>query len=213
MLAGHYAASFAARAVQPKLPLWMLFVAAQLVDIFWAVFVLTGIERASLDPGLPSNPLIADYMPYTHSLVGTAVVAAVVWLALLRPLGPRGCTLVALVVLSHWFLDLIMHRHDLTIAGWPPKVGYALWDYASIAHPFELALLVLSVVLFRQTRTNWILLGTLVALQLYSIYGPLPATVTGLTLSLLVLWLALPAVAFYLERGESEVERRENAVT
>jgi len=35
MFIGHYGVSFAAKAVKPALPLWALFVAVQLVDVFW----------------------------------------------------------------------------------------------------------------------------------------------------------------------------------
>lgn len=203
MLAGHYAASFAAKAAGPKVPLWILFIAAQLVDIFWAVFVLTGVERATLDTSLPSNPLVAEYMPYTHSLLGAVVAAAVAWIVVQRFHGARSALLVALVVVSHWFLDLLMHRNDLTLAGSPPMLGFALWDYATIAHTFELALLVLTVVVFRPTRTSLILLAVLVVVQLYSIFAPPPETLTQMTISLEVLWVGLPALAWWLESREA----------
>lgn len=209
MLAGHYAAAFAGKTAEPKLPLWLLFVAAQFVDIVWGVLVLTGVERAGLDYSLPSNPLVAEFMPYTHSLLGTALAAALLWVAVRAKSGSlRFATIVALVVLSHWFLDLLMHRPDLTLAGGDPKLGLRLWNYPVLAHSFELGLLVLSYWVFRivakpdarQGRAALILLSVLVIVQLYSIFAPPPPNVPQMTLSLLVLWLAMPALAAWLER-------------
>ena len=75
MFVGHYGVSFAAKRVAPTVPLWVLFIAVQLLDVRWAPFVLLGIEKVRIVPGITaSNPLDLYYMPYTHSLV-----AAVLW--------------------------------------------------------------------------------------------------------------------------------------
>lgn len=203
MLAGHYAAAFAGKGAEPTLPLWVLFVATQLVDILWAVFVLVGLERASLDYSLPSNPLVAEHMPYTHSLLGTAVIATLAGLAVGSWRGSRrDAAITALVVLSHWFLDLPMHRPDLTLAGFAPKLGLQLWNHPVLAHSFELSVLVLSCFLLPRRggrRSAVILLGVLVVVQLYAILAPPPPTVTQMVVSLLVLWLALAGLAAWLE--------------
>lgn len=211
MLAGHYAAAFAGKGAEPTVPLWLLFVAAQLVDILWAVLVLLGLERASLDYSLPSNPLVAEYMPYTHSLLGTAVIATLAGLAVMRWRGSRrAAIIVALVVLSHWFFDLPMHRPDLTLAGFEPKLGLQLWNHPVLAHSLELGVLVLSYFLLA-TRGGWAananravvrLLGVLVAVQLYAIFAPPPPTVTQMVVSLLVVYLALAGLAAWLERRQ-----------
>ena len=74
MFVGHYAAAMAAKAIEPKAPMWTLAAAAQLVDIGWSAFIVTGIEHASVDSTLPGSTLVLDYMPWTHSLP-----AALVW--------------------------------------------------------------------------------------------------------------------------------------
>jgi hypothetical protein len=72
---GHYGAAFAARGVEPGVPLWAYFIAVQWVDILWCVLVLLGIERVHIEPGVnPSGPLLFDYYPYSHSLL-----AGVLW--------------------------------------------------------------------------------------------------------------------------------------
>jgi hypothetical protein len=48
MFVGHYGVSFAAKRVAPMIPLWALFIAVQLLDVFWAPFVLLGIEKVRI---------------------------------------------------------------------------------------------------------------------------------------------------------------------
>ena len=66
-----YSAAFAAKAYASKIPLRTLFDAAQFVDFLWAIFILTGVEKARIVPGLMAgSPLDLFYMPFTHSLLG-----------------------------------------------------------------------------------------------------------------------------------------------
>jgi hypothetical protein len=75
MFVGHYGPSFAIKSLHPTIPLWLLFIAVQLVDVAWAVLVLLGVEKVRIVLGITaSNPLDLYYMPYTHSLV-----AAIFW--------------------------------------------------------------------------------------------------------------------------------------
>jgi|SRR6266850_774408 len=70
MFVGHYGVSFAAQRGDRSIPLWVLFLAVQLLDVFWSLFVFVGIEKVHVVPGIiASNPLDLYYMPYTHSLV------------------------------------------------------------------------------------------------------------------------------------------------
>ena len=75
MFVGHYAVSFAARRVDASIPLWVLFIAVQLLDLAWAPLVMLGVEKVRIVPGFTAtNPMDLYYMPYTHSLV-----AALLW--------------------------------------------------------------------------------------------------------------------------------------
>jgi hypothetical protein len=97
MFVGHYGPSFAAKAMRESIPLWVLFIAVQLLDVFWGIFVLLGIERARIVPGITAtNPLDLYYMPYTHSLTGAVLwsISATVVYYLWRRVGScdiRGC--------------------------------------------------------------------------------------------------------------------------
>ena len=45
MWVGHYAPGFLLKQVDRRVPLWLLFLAVQFVDILWAVFILLGPVR------------------------------------------------------------------------------------------------------------------------------------------------------------------------
>jgi membrane-bound metal-dependent hydrolase YbcI (DUF457 family) len=142
MFIGHFAPAMVA-ATHPKAPgLGTLFVAGQLLDFGFFGLALAGIEKFRITPGITKMvPLDLYDMPYTHSLLGSAVWAAA--FALLIWLFTRnrtGALIGGAVVMSHWFLDLLVHAPDLTLAGLPPKMGFALWDYPMIEMPLELAI-------------------------------------------------------------------------
>jgi hypothetical protein len=46
MFVGHYGVSFALKTMDERIPLWVLFIAVQLLDVVWAPLILLGIERA-----------------------------------------------------------------------------------------------------------------------------------------------------------------------
>src|SRR5512139_1492225 len=114
MFIGHYGPSFAGKVAKPAIPLWVLFLAVQLVDIAWSILVLLGIEKLRIVPGFTAtNPLDLYYMPFTHSLPGAAlwsVGAALVYRAIWRTQGWPASAIVGAAVFSHWILDLVVHR-------------------------------------------------------------------------------------------------------
>lgn len=213
MFVGHYSAAFVGKAVEPRIPFWALFLAAQLVDVFWAIFVILGIERASLDPALPSNPLVLEYMPYTHSLAATFVWTAVAYVVARRSpaLGGAGrcAAVLAAVVASHWFLDLLVHRPDLPLDGdQSMKLGLALWNYPLAAFLIEMALLYTCIGLWARSAgpgdavrraAGWFALGFLV-LQLGFWLGPVPPFIRAVAASALFVFLLVPWVGNRIER-------------
>ena len=50
MFVGHYGVSFAAKKTDPGIPLWVLFVPAQLLDVAWAPLVRLGVEKVRIVP-------------------------------------------------------------------------------------------------------------------------------------------------------------------
>src|SRR2546426_11212015 len=132
MFVGHYGVSFAAKNAEPAIPLWVLFIAVQLLDVLWSPFVLLGIEKVRIAPGITaSNPLDLYYMPYTHGLlaaIGWSVVAFLAYRLAVRPAPPRAAAIVGLAVFSHWVLDFLVHRPDLPLYDNTAEGGLGLWD-------------------------------------------------------------------------------------
>src|SRR5829696_1540479 len=109
MFIGHYGVCFAIKAFDKRIPLWILFIAVQLVDVLWGVFILTGVEKVRIVPGITAtNPLDLYYMPYTHSLVGALFWSAVGIAAykIARKSTTAAALLVGAAVFSHWIFDL-----------------------------------------------------------------------------------------------------------
>ena len=143
MFIGHFAPAFVA-AAYPRAPgLGTLFVGAQLVDFGFFGLAMAGVERFRVVPGFTeTNALDLYHMPFTHSLLGSAVWAAgfalLIWLATKNR---TGAVLAGAVVLSHWLLDWLVHVPDLTLAGGEPKLGLGLWNLPVVAMPLEAGLL------------------------------------------------------------------------
>jgi hypothetical protein len=144
MFVGHYGVSFAAKRVEPAIPLWVLFLAVQFLDVLWAPFVLAGIEKARIVPGFTaSNPFDLYFMPYTHSLIGAlfwSCVGGLGYQIVARPSHRRPSVIIGLAVFSHWVLDFIVHRPDLPLYDNSSKVGLGLWNAPTLAFGLEATL-------------------------------------------------------------------------
>ena len=186
MFVGHYSAAFVA-ATSPKAPpLGTLFVAAQVVDFAFFVLVPLGVEHLRIEPGATvMNPLDLYHMPWTHSLTGTFAWAAAFAILLRYTIGNWTAACIGgAVVISHWFLDLVVHAPDLTIAGNAPKLGFGLWNHPAVAMPLELVLLFASAGFYalltqpcNRSPGFVILIATLLLLQAINWFGPPPTTV------------------------------------
>lgn len=130
MLAGHFAAGFVGKRVEPSVSLGTFVLAAMLADLLWCVFMLAGWEQVHFEPGKgAANYLVASNIGWSHSLTMDALWAALfaaVYFLLRRH--ARAAWLLALVVLSHWVLDWISHRPDLQLSpGLHTYWGLGLW--------------------------------------------------------------------------------------
>jgi hypothetical protein len=212
MFIGHFAPAMLAATNKkaPSLPL--LFVGAQLVDWAFFAFLLTGTEAMRITPNMSvMNPLDLYHMPYTHSLVGAAAWAAgfgvLIWLTTKNR---TGALLGATVVLSHWFLDLLVHVPDLTLARTPPKLGLGLWNHPTIEIPLELALTFGSLwfyALVRRPKAVPLIAlgGIMLALQLFNWFGPIEPEVTaGTSLLAFAAFGLITLAAWWAGRNEAK---------
>ncbi|MGL4575129.1 MAG: hypothetical protein ACRCV9_10110 [Burkholderiaceae bacterium] len=214
MFVGHYSAAFAVKAVHKDAPLWVLFGAAQLVDIFWASFILTGVERVRIVPGFTAaNPLDLYYMPYTHSLPAAvlwSLAAALLYVVIKRPQHRLAAGVaIAVTVASHWVLDWLVHVPDLPLWGNQFKVGLGLWNRLYIAIALELALLALGLWLYmRSTRARSragrfampVFTLAMCVVWIDSLFAPPPSSVMVLGVSALAAYVLFAAIAGWLAR-------------
>jgi hypothetical protein len=185
MFVGHYAAAIAAKAVEPKAPMWTLAAACQLIDIGWSSLIMAGVEHASVDPTLPGSTFVLYDMPWTHSLPGALAwsVGAALLVKLALRLPNWASVVVGLTVFSHWLLDLLVHRPDLQLYPGGEKVGLALWNAPVIEELTEIGLIAVcgaAWVATRKTlgRAAWpaiALIGFLVVLQAVPLLMPVVA--------------------------------------
>jgi membrane-bound metal-dependent hydrolase YbcI (DUF457 family) len=216
MFIGHYGPSFAGKVAKPAIPLWVLFLSVQLVDIAWSILVLLGIEKLRIVPGFTAtNPLDLYYMPFTHSLPGAAlwsVGAALIYRAIWRAQGWPASAIVGAAVFSHWILDLVVHRPDLALFDDSYKVGLGLWNYPVIAFALEIALLFGGIALYLRTtrpkgeigRYGMLVFGIVaVVIQAYVFFGPPPVSDTAMALTALGLYFGFAAIIYWLEGKRS----------
>jgi membrane-bound metal-dependent hydrolase YbcI (DUF457 family) len=211
MFIGHYGVSFAAKKWARAVPLAVLFIAVQLLDVGWSILVLLGIEKVRIVPGITkTNPLDLYYMPYTHSLVAALVwsVAAYAIYRLVARGSKWAAGVVAGAVFSHWVLDLLVHRPDLALYDNTAKVGLGLWNYPVIAFLLEVAILFGGLGLYFTTgirrRAGFIVFGLeMFAIQAYVFFGPPPGAPQAAAVMALVFYLLFAWIAGWLERRAS----------
>lgn len=211
MFVGHYAAALAAKAIEPRAPLWTYVIGAQLIDIGWGALVIAGVEKVRIDEALPGSPLDLFHMPYTHSLPASvlwALGAALLARYALR-LDWRPAAFVGLAVFSHWLLDLLVHRPDLELWFGGPKLGLAVWNYPVPEQAVEIGILGLAAAAWAWARGRdgaglWPVLaftGLLIALQIVVLLMPANHDPAGMGASAVAVYLMAGLVAFALDRS------------
>jgi hypothetical protein len=211
MFIGHYALGFAAKRLEPRLPLALLLAAPQLLDLVWPIFVLAGIEHVEVAPGNTAfTPLAFVDYPWSHSLL-MSIAWAAGFAALVKVVRGtwRGAGVAAGLVVSHWVLDVASHRPDMPL--WPgggPRLGLGLWRSVPATLAVEVALYAAGVAAYvSATRTKdrvgtWAfvgLVGLLFVAYVGNLLGPPPPSGTAVAISALALWL-IPLWGVWIER-------------
>jgi len=215
MFIGHFALGFGAKKFAPQVSLGILFLASQLADLIWPNLVLLGTETLRIQPGVTvMTPLDFTSYPYSHSLVALllwSLVFALSYLALSRA-GLKAAFVLAVMVLSHWILDVLSHRPDMPITlGESPKIGAGLWNYPIVAIPFELLLYGIGVWMYqRLTRPLnrkgnigfWSLVLFLLAVYVANVSGPPPPSPMAVAWSAQAMWLII-VWGFWVDRNRA----------
>jgi membrane-bound metal-dependent hydrolase YbcI (DUF457 family) len=212
MFIGHFAMGLGAKKFAPGVSLGILFLACQLADLIWPNLVLAGVETLAIEPGNTAiTPLNFLHYPWSHSLVALSlwsVLFAGLYLLLQRS-GVRAAIVIALLVLSHWVLDVLTHRPDVPVTlSDSSAIGLGLWNHPFIAVTFELLLFGVGTWLYvRQTKPLdrrgsigfWLLVLFLLAVYAANLAGPPPPSVTAVAWSAQAMWI-LVAWGFWVDR-------------
>ena len=165
MFIGHFGVALAAKKLAPRTSLGATVFAAEFVDLLWPVLLLLGVEHVVISPGIMRmSPFDFTDYPITHSLLMGVAWAAIVgglYYALRRY--ARGAWIMAALVLSHWFLDWLVHRPDLLLyPGGSSKFGLGLWNHPLPEIVLEVAIFVIGI---------WIYAGSTRAKDAIGRYG------------------------------------------
>ena len=208
MFVGHLAVALAAKPMAPRLSLGTLLAAAFALDLLWPLFLLTGVERVVVEPGVTAfTPLRFESYPWSHSLL----LAAGWGVALALPARRHRAaafTLAGLVV-SHWLLDFVTHRPDLPL--WPggPLAGLGLWNSVTWTFVAEGALLAAGLVIYlRATRPRvaaggwslWSLVALCCVIWASGPFSPPPPGTTAIAVVGLAMWL-FPLWGAWIDRA------------
>ena len=157
MFLGHFALSLGAKQVAPSVSLGALILAGQFADLLWPMLVLAGVERVAIHPGATVvTPLDFVSYPYSHSLLALVawgfLVGLTYWLATRS--AAAACITLALLVVSHWALDVISHRPDMPLTpGGATRVGFGLWNSLPATLLVEGLLFVAGIAIYLKATT------------------------------------------------------------
>jgi membrane-bound metal-dependent hydrolase YbcI (DUF457 family) len=211
MFIGHFAVAFAAKPAAPSSSLGTLFFACEWVDLVWPALLLAGLERVEIRPGVTAfTPLDFVHYPWTHSLVMCAAWAGAFGLLyfLLRK-DRLAAWILAAVVLSHWFLDSIVHRPDLPLAPWSElRWGLGLWNSIPATLALEAALFAAALAFYvRRTQAVdrigswglWLIVLVLIAAYLGAAFGPPPPNVEAIAWAGLIGGALTAALGYWVD--------------
>lgn len=216
MFIGHFGVGLAAKKIDNRPSLGTMFMASQFIDLLWPLFLIFGIERVEIDPGNTAfTPLNFIYYPFSHGFFGVliwAVLFGLVYYAIKKNV--KSSLLLGALVLSHWVLDLITHRPDLSLFPWSDvKVGFGMWNSVILTLIFELGIFAAGAYLYIKTTHAenkkgsiglWSLLVFLALVYFMNVFGtppPSPEPVAYITLSM---WL-LVAWGYWIDRNRKTV--------
>ena len=216
MFIGHYGLALATKKIAPKVSLVMLFIAVEFVDILWPLLLLLNVEQVKIQPGFTEvTPFEFVHYPYTHSLlmglVWGLIVGGAFWL-LKKDL--RSAVIVGLAVLSHWFLDFVVHMPDLPLTPFgDQKFGMGLWNYKMATVAIESLIFFGGVYIYANATKAiskagnwglWIMTGFFVLANAYNMFGPPPEnSIIMLFVSFVVLQAIVLSLAYWVDRNRT----------
>lgn len=218
MFIGHYALAFGSKRLAPAVSLGALFLACQWADLLWPVLVMAGVESVTIRPGITAvTPLDFQHYPYSHSLLALVLWGTILALTYRAVSGSsnRAATVLGALVVSHWVLDVIVHRPDLPLApGTGLRLGLGLWNSIPATLAVEFGLYAAGVWLYWKGTVArdrigslgfWALVVFLAVVEIANVLGPPPPNVGAVTASALAMWL-LVGWGYWIDRHRERAE-------
>jgi len=209
MFIGHFGIGFGAKKYAPAISLGVLFIAAQFLDLLWPSLLLLDLEHVVISPGI-TKVMPYDFIDYpiSHSLImviGWGFILALLAKFMFKNL--KYSIIIFLCVISHWFLDLIVHRPDLPIIpGDSTLLGFGLWNYPFLTALIEGVIFIAGVFLYLKATSSKnnhgkygliVLIALFIVIQMGSMLGPPPPSVNAIAWVGQSQWLFL-ILAFYV---------------
>ena len=147
----HAGVGLASKRIAPKVPVWILIIAAYVIDFIWGIFFFAGIEHMPAPDSPTTNP-------WSHGLL-----MAVIWSLLagfitwLISKDRRISLIIGGLVFSHWVIDFISHPMTAAFPGdtglsllfdGSPTVGLGLWSTQLGINIGEYGTLVLGLIIY-----------------------------------------------------------------
>lgn len=217
MFIGHYGIAFGLKKIDRTVSLGWLFIAVQLVDIFWTLLVFLGVEKVVIVPGLTeANPLDFVYYPFTHSVVAFLVWGLIAFVIVSLGRFRSSLTkvkfglLIGFAVVSHLILDLLVHRPDIPLAGDDSlKLGFGLWNHIAVSYILEALIFLGGAFIYYRvadylTRKHkiglWIFVLFLLLINLINLIGPPPPDVNTIAVTGFLSFIVFALFGFWLDR-------------
>lgn len=179
-----------------------LFFACQFADLLWPTLVILGVEQVAIEPGATAvTPLNFISYPYSHSLLTLCVWGVLVGAAYAVATRSRAAAAVtlALLVVSHWVLDVITHVPDMPLMpGGSTHLGFGLWSSVAGTLLVEFAIFIAGLWLYTRTTVArdrigsialWTLVAFLAIVMVANVFGPPPQGAMTVAWSAQAVWL------------------------
>ncbi len=128
----HAATGLIIKKIYPDVPMPMILVSVQLIEVIWVALNFFGVEKTTTEDKVKSvGDVHLKYMPFSHSVITTAVLASGAWLLFTFGFKEHDIGMaVGLGICSHLVLDLISHARDIAIAPFLDgrKFGLGLYE-------------------------------------------------------------------------------------
>jgi len=211
---GHVALALGASKAAPRVNVGWLVLAALLSDFLLGIFAWMGLEHATVPPDYAARHYLLFTFPYSHGLLALLLWAGIAGFLISRAYAydrSRVFLVIALVTLSHFVLDGIVHVAGLPLDGQnSPKFGLGLWNHLALELSIETVMAVIGVVMYLRLSGSRapalgrygmaVFVAIVTALTWTQLFATTPPPATQLKTAWVVVPLAFSMIAYALDR-------------